>query len=371
MRVVAHRLPTIGQAVAILLGMAGAYPLPGAGAEVDRRASGLRGDIQLELDQLSAVDKPAGWRASHLSYGKLGFNNALELTGGIELYSGLMLEPVQQSGDDTSMFERHGLFAEAVGITWSAGGNALWLGKFNPAFGLAWERAPGIFGDDFSDDYEITEKVGIAGEHELLPNAAGNAMALSWSWYQADRSVLSDSWITRRGRLELADGGAANTSGLHSGTVSVSGNTALGGARLGYHLGYRIEAFEDRNLQAQRGSVLGLEYERPTDGGQVRLLYEWVRFNHLDGVGGRLDYHTAGVEWQRGPVILSTAASSRRQSGGEDSDDTLFQLGLGYLLSGGGQVNLAWKIAELDGPGRLEEIGLQYTHILEYQLQDR
>ena len=40
---------------------------------------------------------------------------------------------------------------------------SLFAGKFNPAFGLGFDLAPGIYGEDHPEDYELTERIGFGG----------------------------------------------------------------------------------------------------------------------------------------------------------------------------------------------------------------
>jgi hypothetical protein len=40
-------------------------------------------------------------------------------------------------------------------------------GKLNPGFGVAWDKAPGIYGTDLAEDYEISERISVVGTWQV------------------------------------------------------------------------------------------------------------------------------------------------------------------------------------------------------------
>lgn len=40
-------------------------------------------------------------------------------------------------------------------------------GKLNPGFGIAWDKAPGIYGTDLAEDYEISERISVFGTRQV------------------------------------------------------------------------------------------------------------------------------------------------------------------------------------------------------------
>src|SRR3546814_10831198 len=78
----------------------------------------------------------------------------------------LVLEPVRDPdpGDDRFFFEDHGLYAEDLFGEYDAVGRfAVRAGKFGQKFGIAWDVAPGIWGTDLAEDYELAEQIGFPG----------------------------------------------------------------------------------------------------------------------------------------------------------------------------------------------------------------
>jgi hypothetical protein len=150
-----------------------------------------------------------------------------------------------------SIFEDHGLFAEELMLAYHGDNWSLLGGKFNAAFGVAWDLGPGIWGVDFPEEYEAAEKIGIAGSRTFTIGTTGQH-TLYGSLYRADRSILSESLFDNRGRVRLADGGATNTKDFDSFTLSLTGKDIISDAGLGYHLAYRSHAHGDADFNSVR-----------------------------------------------------------------------------------------------------------------------
>ncbi len=95
-------------------------------------------------------------------------------------------------------FEDIGVFVETLGLAYQFGAVTLFGGKFNPTFGIAWDVAPGIYGADLADDYELTERIGGGGAVTLGGGDFGRH-TLTGQVFFLDTSVLSQSWGTESG----------------------------------------------------------------------------------------------------------------------------------------------------------------------------
>ena len=118
----------------------------------------------------------------------------------------LVLEPVLESlseGAASASNDRNfgdlGLSVETFFLTYNAEEHGLFVGKFNPLFGRAWDLAAGLYGSDFAEDYEITERLGIGGYFDLSPSLGINR--LSASMFLADTTLLSETAFNNRGRF--------------------------------------------------------------------------------------------------------------------------------------------------------------------------
>lgn len=160
---------------------------------------------------------------------------ALWVTPRVALMSGLVFEPVEEPDLGRSReFKDQGLFVETLFLTYEAERFSVYAGKINPPFGLAWDLAPGIYGVDFAEDYELTERIGGGG---LLVLEGYGSHRLSANTFFLDTSILSDSVVNTRGRTERSDGGASNTGDLSSFSVTLDGGEMPALPHLFYHLG--------------------------------------------------------------------------------------------------------------------------------------
>jgi len=172
----------------------------------------------------------------------------------------LVFEPFDQAAElnagDDIWFDREGGFAEELKLNVEYGPYAAWIGKFNPSFGKAWDYGRGIWSEDFAEDYEITEKLGVGGAYALDTEKAGTH-TFSATTFFADTSFLSEGVITSRDNVSLEDGGASNTEDFSSYTLSLEGEDVGGVENLGYTLGYRHLGEQDKNRDVTTDSETG------------------------------------------------------------------------------------------------------------------
>lgn len=197
-------------------------------------------------------------------------------------------EPVLDPTDDR-VFEDQGLFAEQLYFQVEYEPVRFFAGKFNPSFGKAFELGPGVYGNEFGEEYEITEKLGFGAALTGKGTAFGT-LELTANVYHADTSGLSNSVFTSRGKASLSDGGASNTADLDSVSVTLDGSDIPGLPGIAYHLGYRYQAagrlIDDED---EHGFVAGLYGEHELGGGYGLV---WIgEVAYLDGVGG----YTPGI----------------------------------------------------------------------------
>ena len=105
---------------------------------------------------------------------------------GFSVRSLFVVEPVEDPAGDR-FFGDHGLYAEELYAQYERGPVRVFGGKFDAAFGKAWDEAPGIYGVDFAEDYELVERVGFGAEISQEGTPFGK-LALTAALFQADTS---------------------------------------------------------------------------------------------------------------------------------------------------------------------------------------
>lgn len=261
--------------------------------------------VEIENDPIFKSTDPANEISD--TYATIEAAITLAIGASSSLNASLVFEPITDAADDR-FFEDHGLYAEELFFNHDFGAGELILGKFNPAFGVAWDEAPGIFGADFADDYQLTEQLGGA---VLIPFAIGaSENILSVALFNADRTILSDSLGRVRGQNSIAAGGVGNTNGPESIVIAMNG--ALGDTA--YNIGVQRLARGAGDTHDQTGAVLGVAHTYDP-GIPVSLLAEAAYYNDFGGMGASELYSTVGVAAPIGPVTVSGTYSARDVSG--------------------------------------------------------
>jgi hypothetical protein len=268
---------------------------------------------------------------------------------GFSVQAGFVLEPVldPEPGEDR-FFEDHGLYAEELYAQYQRGPVRAFAGKFNPAFGKAWDAAPGIYGTDLAEDYELTERLGLGAEVSQDAGALG-ALALTAALYQADTSGLSDSAFTNRGRTDCDDGGLSNTCSLESFAVALDGSALPGLPGLGYQLAYRHQAAGDGDPEDENGYSAALTGAHTWNSVGV----EWIgEVAYLDGADvfdeapQEIWYQTFGVAFTKDIYNLSLSYTGRQtdfEDVTEDYDDYQFSVSAGAAWSSGWTFDVGYK----------------------------
>lgn len=177
-----------------------------------------------------------------------------------------------------------GLFIEEIKGQFENEDARLFFGKFNPNFGSAFrkEKRIGVFATDFTQDYELTSKIGF-GVSALLENAE-----LTVSTFFNDTSGLSNSMISKRGRAKTGNGIAGNTSTPSSFSLSLEGQDLFGVEDLFYNFGYRTLSVGNIEGRAdETGFVGGIEYLIPV--GLHTSIIPFVEIANINNWSGEMD----------------------------------------------------------------------------------
>ena len=164
----------------------------------------LSADFLAELQYENAVGPSSAKPQSDYLFTTIEGGLSLGLSERLSVDSVVLIEIFDDPPPgQNSVFEDHALFAEELMVTYHGDSWSAFAGKFNTAFGTAWDLGPGIWGVDFPEDYEVAEKIGFGGS-KTFESATGGAHTVYGSLYRADRSVLSESLVGNRGRVRLA-----------------------------------------------------------------------------------------------------------------------------------------------------------------------
>ena len=348
----------------------------------------LVGEVELAVQFDHAYDADTGGEA-HLSdlYADSEASLALHLSPAWSVQTGLVLEPVRGLTDDRA-FDDQGLYVEQLFLNYDGGWFSLYAGKFNLGFGLAWDRAPGVYGTDFAEDYEVTEQVGFGGALKLETLAHGEH-EIGAAVYFADTSFLSNSAITRPRfgdadtgrprRLRERNGGPGNTESLESYVVSLDGGAFPYLPNATYHLSHLRREAGATETDDEKGYAAALQVALDLGGGATLTpLVEVAWFDDLGGQPQDATYVTWGAELAFAPWSLSFSQTMRRLdeaddgSGplGGDARDRLTQASVGYDFENGLGLAAGVKHERVQGVDT-SFVGFVVSYDLDFQIGGR
>ena len=284
-----------------------------------------QGAVELTLDR---ADTGEDVLAATINYGL-----AVRFAEGWTVQLDAVLEPVVDPAGDEA-FEGEDAFIETLSHQYVGEAFTVYGGKINPVFGSAADVAPGLYGVEAGESYQITEALGVGGDISLtsMLNLDGEHV-LSAALFSADRSALSGSLGGLREELELADGGLANTEGLKSVALSIDGVLANG---VGYTLGHRRLATDTPGETDENTTVLGVNYAWPEDSGlDLAVMAEVAASRNADGVdGANRDFYTAGGTLGLGDWFVNAIASGWNENAtAGDLDVRKLELSVGRALA--------------------------------------
>jgi hypothetical protein len=324
----------------------------------------LEGEIAIEIESDSFIESDDPDSEFNDTYTTIEPYLALHLLPGFSIETGLVFEPVQDPDPGTSrFFDDQGLYVEQLFAKYEMDAFAVYGGKYNPPFGTAWDLAPGIYGADFAEDYELTEAIGLGGAlifgGEGLGGAAlsGSGLGvhrLSLNGFFSDTTPLSESVITERGRARKSDGGVGNTEDLSSATATLDGGEFGFAPWLNYHLGFERRAAGEGDAHDEDGFVAGLSssFELMPDL-SLEPLVEVAHLRHAEGADQDRTYITLGAALVSGPWNFALSATNRETDTDDpdltDSSDQLFQASVGYAFDFGLGIDAGYRYAREAG----------------------
>jgi len=304
-------------------------------------------------------------------FGRSEFVPTIELNDNFSVDATVVLEPLQDSkaGNNTA-FSQEGIFVEKFKMNYENGPWGAFAGKFNPDFGKGWDWGRGVWGEDFAEDYEVTQKIGFGGSYTLdTPNSGSHTFTAS-TFYN-DTTLLSESVLTRLDRVRQSDGGAGNTQDLSSYVLGLTGEDVAGIDDLTYQIGFRHLAAADNSATGddENGYTFGGGYVFPvSEDVSMDALVEYVNIQNFEGATEDRQYIYANLvtniyeDWN---VTTGYTYRKTEDIGLADVNDNLFQLTGGYDFGNGLTLEGGWRSSEEVGADT-NIIGGLARYILEF-----
>lgn len=316
----------------------------------------ISGEIAFEIQTDSVISADSEESEFTSAQAAIESSVSLALASRLKLNTEFVFEAVTPEDNGSSepggdrFFKDQGLYVQQLFFEWSDDAWSVHAGKFDPAFGIPWDSASGLYSDDFAGDYEITEQLG-AGISVPLDSGEEGTVSLSIDAFMVDTSGLSSCVAAKCVRPRRSDGGAGNTSWPQSFSVAVGAGAlpALGG--LGFQAGILHRADGDDGPDDELGLAIALTHTLEIEGGSaVEWTVEGARLNNFEGGADDVTFLTAGFAYLRGPWNAAAAGAVRNTGTeqGEYTRDTLFQLSAGYDFEAGFSVEVGWRYSDVE-----------------------
>lgn len=273
-----------------------------------------------------------------------------QVAPGWAVFAHAVLEPVGSAAKfENRAFEDTGLYLEDFYLEYAADRFGAKAGKLNPGFGVAWDRTPGVYGTDFAEDYEISERIGVIGSWQVGAGRFGDHTVSASSFF-ADTTIFSESALRGRGDQRERDGGVSNTESFRSFVVALNGENIPGAGKLGYHLSYMRQAAGAGDT-ADENSVAAALFTSLDLGTGMSFapMFEVVRQTDQGGTSGRdRTYLTFGGQlgWKGWNLASSVTERETVNPAAANNTDTHFQVSAGYSFDFGLSIEIGWKVSE-------------------------
>ncbi|MEM9152210.1 MAG: hypothetical protein AAGB19_17380 [Cyanobacteria bacterium P01_F01_bin.3] len=292
-----------------------------------------------------------------------------KLTKRFSLNAEIRLENASPPAEDR-YFENQTLFVRKLFLKYVVNNRlSLQAGKFTPNFAFASLVTPGMYGNNYSKEIELIERIGLGAEYTFGTGVFGEH-TLSASTFFDDTSFLSDSLDLggRRGRNRLADGGASNTESFESFTVALEGREISRLPGFTYRLAYIHEAAGEGDVADENGFLIAAtQLIQLGDRQSLTFIGEIAPLWNFEGSNDDIIYASAGVAYQNNPwtVILSGTGRWRDLANGETFEDYAVQTAVGYNLGRGASIEVAHEFTR-DQNVNGQRIGFRFTQTFDH-----
>jgi hypothetical protein len=313
-------------------------------------------DLELDNDWLFHSDDPSA------EFNNLYTTNTLEVKLGLtQIFSvnlGLTLEQVKDPNPSRNCNMCNiGLYMDTIDLQADVGNWSFVAGKHEPDFGFAWDIAPGVFGTNYAEDYELSEVWGLGAAYTF--DTAFGKHTLAVNTFFADTTVLSESLFNNRGRTHLSDGGAGNTGRLDNFAVTLSGEEIPSMPGFKYNIGYRHLSAGDGDYGDENGVIAGVSKETEIgEGLTLGLLAEIAYFDNYGGANENATYATLGASLANGPWHGELTGEIRDFE--VAGTDHLIQVSAGYGFESGYDLSVGYAFEHAEDTDN-QYIGVRLT----------
>lgn len=255
-------------------------------------------EADLRLFMASSPRQAAGVSQGTQIFGRGEVLMGVHLNEQFSIQTSLHMEPVQEvypNGGITG-FRYAGGFIDSLYIDWHPTDRLRFeVGKFTAPFGYGYHYFPGILPRWRAHEvYWIQEANGVGGSWTFLSDPRFGEHDLSAAVFTRDRSILSNTFVTRRPccfvdaeryeRTTAAVGGPGNTGRLNNFSIALDGDRFAWLPNFSYHAALLSRGPGQNGTARELGIAAGARYEYLwTRDLRTLFFFEYVQFNNAGG----------------------------------------------------------------------------------------
>jgi hypothetical protein len=307
-----------------------------------------------------------------------------DVTIGLNEWLSVNLGLVFETIDDVDPYEDrvledHGLFVETAQAIGSFGNLTINVGKFAAPFSIAYDYAPGFYGDKLNEEIEVSERWGIGAAYNFTGEGTDQGIILRAAAFHRDTTFLSGSVFTNRGRSDRADGGNGNTDGLENFAIALDLIQLESLPDFHFHAAYLFQEAGEGDPSDQNAYVLGVNWEKEiSEKASYQILVEWA---HSDGAFGYGDAESVDGASQDDVTIALAGKWNKSWKGsigygfrstddpvGGEEETRAVNAAVGYYFHKDWLAELAYMHHDKDGKDS-QSIGLKIATEFEWSAQ--
>lgn len=334
-------------------------------AHADVTAPRLGGDVIFRLGYDGVYDAPERLAETNDVFGVMIASPELRFGNGLTLGSEIRFEALLPPTDDR-FFDEEGFFLRELYLRYELTDTlTLQFGKYAPSFALASLVTPGMYGNNYSKEIELIDRIGATVEYTFGAMGGGQYL-LSASAFFEDTSFLSGSLGFSRGTNERADGGASNTETFESFALSLQGSDFDALPGLTYKIGLLHQARGADGTADENG--MSLSVMRIHNLGSNRSLSWIAEVAPIWNIAGTQDdivYTSLALAYRVSPWTFIASGTSRRRdlAAGGTFDDYNLQTSVEYDFGKGLSLALAHEFLR-DQNTNSRRIGVRLSKVI-------
>jgi len=228
-------------------------------------------------------------------------------------------------------------------------------------------HAASLIMDDLPSMDDARLRRGCLATHVVFGEGAAGQHTLTFNTFFDDTTVFSESLGNNRGRNSRSDGGASNTEGLDSFTLSLEGRDMERFPGLTYKVGLIHQARGVDGVADEQGVSIALLQNYQTLGGvNWTLIGEVAALENFEGTADDIVYACAWLVYNKGPwtAILSGTYRPRFVADEDDFDDYTIQTSIEFDLGKGFSLALAHEFNR-DENADNKRLGFRFSKVIQ------